>query len=190
MAADPVDRSALMGDLAEEFARLWRRSPDNARAWYWRQAAKSAPHLFLKRLRAPETQKLLIGIGAAVVAFFLLRYWDLWVARNAAREFAAATNAQNYFLPRMVYLIAQMAGFVLAGAMIAAVTFARETSFLANAAIRLAPIGAVLLAPTLFAMVSGADNYDLSFRLIWITLAIPSLISGAGAYWMLSNRSH
>jgi|GEM_PF-4375929 len=188
MASAP-DRAALIGDMEEEFARQSQQSPHEARAWYWRQTAISAPYLALKRLGSEETRRLGIALAATLGAFLMIHYWDIFIARGAARGFAAVTQAQTYFLARTVYLLVQMAGVAVAGGAIAALIFRDEDSFARNTLRRLVPAGVILFAPTFFAMVSPADNYDLSFRLMQLGLALPSLITGARiAMWFLGRH--
>jgi len=181
IATSAPDRAALIGDLSEEFGRLHRRSPQSAKAWYWRQTARSAPHLFLKRLRDAPFQKIGIAIAATLGAFLLISLWEVWIARNAAREFAALTQASNFTAARIVYLAVQMLGVALGGAMIAIATFDRRASFMKNLVTRLAPAAFVLFAPALIASFVLADTYPINFRLLWTALSVPSLAIGAAA---------
>ncbi len=188
MASAP-ERAALIGDMEEEFTQQSRRSPHGARAWYWRQTAISAPYLALKRLRSEETRRLGIALAAILGAFLMIHYWDILIARGTARGFAAVTQAQTYFLARTVYLLVQMAGVAVAGSVIAALTFREEDSFARNLLHRLVPSGVIILSPALFAMIFPADNYDLSFRLIQLGLALPALYIGARiAMWLRGRR--
>jgi hypothetical protein len=187
---DAADRAVLIGDLEEEFHLLSRHSPRKAQNWYWRQIMQSAPHLILKRLRSQNIQPLGLALAALLGSFLLIYYWDIWIARSAARTFAAATNASSYFYSRAVYLLVQMIGVAIGGGLIAFFTFRAETPFLKNIAYRLAPAGFIVFAPTILAMINPADNYPLSFRLLWLGLAIPSLIGGArGGVWLQSQRN-
>ncbi|NOX82883.1 MAG: hypothetical protein GXP06_07835 [Alphaproteobacteria bacterium] len=187
MASAP-ERAALIGDMEEEFAQQSQRSPHRARAWYWRQTAISAPYLALKRLRSEQTRRLGVALGATLGAFLLIHYWDIFIARGAARGFAVATGAQTFFLTRSVYLLVQMTGVSVAGGAIAALTFREQDSFARNTFRRLIPAGAIILSPTLFAMIAPADHYDLSFRLLQLALAVPALFIGARIAMWLRGR--
>ena len=178
MAAEPADRAVLIGDLEEEFARLRRRSPNAARAWYWRQTAGSAPHLAMKRLRSSEAQRIALTFIIAAAAFFLLRYWDVFIARNAARLFFELTSGESYTPSRVVYFVVQAAGFLIAGAAVAMLAFKKTDTLAKNFAFRLAPVGALLLAPILIAAVGGG-NYPTGLRVLQIALAAPALVLGA-----------
>ncbi len=187
---DAADKAVLIGDLEEEFRLLSRHSQRNAQSWYWHQIMRSAPHLILKRLRSLKMQQLGLALAALLSAFLLIYYWDIWVARSAARTFSAMTNASSYFFSRAVYLLVQMVGVAIGGGLIAIFTFRAEMPFFKNIACRLAPAGLIVFAPTFLAMINPADNYPLSFRLLWLSLAVPSLIGGArGGVWLQSRRS-
>ncbi len=187
---DAADEAVLMGDMEEEFRHISRHSPRHAQSWYWRQTMRSAPHLIIKRVRALKMRPLGVALAALLGSFLLIYYWDIWVARSAARTFAAITDASSYFFSRAVYLFVQMIGVAIGGGLIAIFTFQAEAPFLKNIAYRLAPAGLIVFAPTYMAMINPADNYPLSFRLLWLSLAIPSLIGGArGGIWLQSRHS-
>ncbi len=187
---DAADKAVLIGDLEEEYRLLSRHSPRDAQSWYWRQIMRSAPHLILKRLQSLKIQPLGLAFVALLGAFLLIYYWDIWIARSAARTFAAMTNASSYFYSRAIYLLVQMIGVAIGGGLIAFFTFSTAVPFISNIAYRLAPAGLIVFAPTLLAMINPADNYPLSFRLLWLSLAIPSLIGGArGGVWLQARHN-
>lgn len=188
-AVSAPDRAALIGDLHEEFSRLSRRSPNEARAWYWRQTAQSAPHLFWKRLRSPALRNIAVAAAATLGAFILIALWDGFIARNAARGFANLTQATDFTLARAIYLGVQMIGVAFGGAMIAYFTFDRSAGLIKNYLTRLTPAALVILAPTLIEFASPANTYPATYQLLWTALAIPSLVAGAaGAVWLFSKR--
>ncbi len=66
-------RDGILGDLAEEYAeRAESEGVSAARRWYYREAARAAPHLLLhwaRRLRAREIRRL---VNVIVAAYFLV----------------------------------------------------------------------------------------------------------------------
>ncbi len=188
IAAGASHKAVLIGDLQEEFYRLSRKSPRAARAWYWRQVSRSVPHLLLDRMRTDRMRKIGLAALAVLAAFSLISLWDIMIARNAARNFAALSDAPSYMLVRAVYLGAQMLGVAIAGGVIAGLTFRPQDSFMRNAIRRLAPAALVLFAPSIIAIFNPADHYTTSFRLLWIGLAAPTLTAGAGCVVWLRRR--
>ena len=188
-SAGDADKSALIGDLQEEFSQRSRKSPRAARAWYWRQASRSLPFLLLDRMRSENVRRIGVAILAILAAFIFITLWDIWVARNAARSFAGLAQSTPGGVIRAVYLAVQMFGIACAGGVIAALTFQREETFLRNSLYRLAPAGLILFAPWIVATLNPADTYPLGFRLTWLSLAAPALIAGArGFVWSQTKR--
>lgn len=188
MLCAPSERPALIGDLEEEYARLVAQSPARARTWYWRQTVLSAPRLIAARCRSAPAGRLAITLIAAGAAFFLLRYWDMFVARGAARGFFALFESGSYAPARAVYLAAYAGGFALAGAGIAFAAFDRRAGFTANLARRLLPAAVLLFAPAIIAQLTGSDHYDAGFRVLQIALAAGALVLGARCATALSSR--
>lgn len=188
LAAAPADRAALIGDLEEEFAAISGLSRHRARAWYWRQAALSAPHLLARRFASPQARRFAVTALAAVAAFALVRYWDVAVARKAARAFYATFQSPSYAPARMVYLAVQAAGFALAGGGVAGIAFARSERFLKNLQTRLAPAAVLLFAPALIGRLAASDAYPLGFRLAQTGLAAGAFIAGAWIAARLRRR--
>ncbi len=179
VSAGATDKAALIGDLEEEFGQRVRTSPRAARAWYWRQAYSSLPHLLLERMRTERMRRLGLAALAVLAGFIFISLWEIFVARNAARGFAGLSGTPSFLAVRIVYLAAQMFGVAAAGGAIAALIFQREETFLHNAVRRLAPAAIVMFLPWIIATLNPADTYPLSFRLVWLALAAPSLVGGA-----------
>lgn len=179
LLACAADKAALIGDLEEEFGQRVRASPRAARAWYWRQASLSLPHLLLERMRTERVRRLGLAALTVLAGFIFISLWEIFVARNAARGFAGLSETPSFVAVRIVYLAAQMVGVAAAGGAIAAAIFRRNEPFMHNAVRRLAPAAFVLFSPWIIATLNPADTYPLNFRLAWLALAAPSLIAGA-----------
>ena len=181
LSAAAADKAALIGDLEEEFSQRSRNSPRAARAWYWRQASLSLPHLLLERLRTDRVRQLGTAALAVLAGFVLISLWDMMVARNAARGLAGLSETPSYAMVRIAYLATQMFGVAAAGGVIAVLTFRGGEPFLRNASRRLAPAAFVLFLPWLIAIFDPANNYPLSFLIARLSFAAPSLVVGAWA---------
>ena len=189
LSASGAAKAALIGDLEEEFGQRFRISPSAARAWYWRQASMSLPHLLLERMRSERVRRLGIATLAVLGGFVFISLWDIMVARNAARGFASLSETPSYTAVRIVYFAAQMFSIAAAGAIIAFLTFRREEPLLRNALFRLTPAALLLFSPAILAVFDTADDYPTAYRLLWLALATPSLCVGAlGAFWMMIKR--
>jgi hypothetical protein len=68
--------SPIIGDLREEFSAVaFQRGPQFARRWYWRQAAKTIPHLWLAQLAMQPWRTfraLMAGLLALTLAYMPL----------------------------------------------------------------------------------------------------------------------
>lgn len=179
VSASAAHKAVLIGDLEEEFSQRVRKSPRAARAWYWRQAALSLPHLLLERMRTDRMRRLGLATLAVLAGFVFISLWEMFVARNAARGFAGLSETPSFFAVRTVYLAVQMFGVAAAGGAIAARIFSRDKSFTNNAAHRLAPAAMVLFSPWIITIFDPATTYPLSFQLLRLALAAPSLVAGA-----------
>lgn len=183
------DRAELLGDLQEEFANISLRSPAAARSWYWRQAALSAPYFLLKRFQSSHVKKITVALVAAVVTYLFIKYWDVFLARAAVRGLASNTDGWSVSVLRSFYLLVQMLGVAIGGGAIAALTFEKQRSFIKNALARLAPISLLIFAPKLYALIDPTSTYPTSYKLIWIMLAVPSLVLGALCMmWFLTRQ--
>lgn len=168
----------LLGDLAEEFSRLSRLDQGKASQWYWRQAVTSAPHNIAVRLSEHARSFFAVMIAVAL-SYAVIAIWDIFVSRNAAQQFHQWTNPASYEPARRVYAIVQWVGFGIAGALVAALTFSYEKSLRENFIYRLGPAVFILSAPSLFALLGGAEGYSVSARLISIGLSLPAFGLGA-----------
>lgn len=182
IAAASADRAALIGDLEEEFAQRQKRSGEKAQAWYWRQAALSTPHLIISRLRSPGVRQFILTAAAAIAAYMLVRIWDVFVARSAAQGFYRLFETESFGPTRIVYLLVQATGYLIAGAGIAWVAFDKRESLMKNFASRLFPTAAVLFAPALISQLAASDAYSPAFRLLQMSVA--ALAFGTGAFVM------
>jgi hypothetical protein len=64
--------SPLIGDLREEFAAVAsQRGLASARRWYWRQAAKTVPHLFLAQLGVQPWQTFTALVAGLVLLWLV-----------------------------------------------------------------------------------------------------------------------
>ena len=184
-----ADRAELIGDLQEEFAIISRQSPSAARSWYWRQAAFSSPYFLWKRFHSSNVRKIVFALLAAILSFFLIKYWDIYMARNAVRSVATQADGLSVITIRGVYLFVQMLGVGISGAVIAVLTFDKQSSFTKNSLTRLVPISLLIFAPKVYALIDPASTYPMSYKLIWIMLAVPALILGALCMmWFLARR--
>lgn len=179
VSAGAADKAVLIGDLEEEFSQRVRTSPRAARAWYWRQASLSLPHLLMERMRTARMRRLGLAALAVLAGFIFISLWEIFVARNAARGFAGLSETPSFVAVRIVYLTAQMFGVAAAGGVIAALIFHPKETFLHNTVRRLAPAALLLFSPWIIATLNPADTYPLIFRLVWLALAAPSLVAGA-----------
>ena len=184
VSAGAADKAALIGDLEEEFGQRFRKSPRAARAWYWRQTSLSLPHLLLERIRTDRMRRLGVVALAVLAGFIFMSLWEMFVARNAARGFAGLSETPSFLAVRFVYLAAQMIGVAAAGGAIAALIFSRDKPFINNAARRLAPAAMVLFSPWIITIFDPATTYPLSFQLLRLSLAAPSLVGGA---WLVAK---
>ena len=190
LLARPEERPVLLGDMREEFAEHLASSRAIARAWYWRQAVASFPHLMYLRLQSDTVRQLGLMLLAVPTAFLMITLWDIYVARVSARSFAAASQDLSLLAVRTVYFIVQLTGVALAGAMIAVLTFRKAVSLGHNLLYRIVPALMLILGPSLVRLLFADETYPTIYGMLRIGLTIPVLVLGASvAAWLFVYRS-
>lgn len=172
------ERDIILGDLEEEFIER-KAGSSEAAAWYWRQTLVSIPSFVLHRLRGRDGAQILFFLAAGFFGFVATTIWDAAIARRMAQSAGQMLSDMPIGALRLFYLFIQALGFALTGAIVA--------TFLQNKSITGAPsarktftvVLLILMAPTLWTLLSGQDAYPLSFRLIWLGLSIAAFFTGA-----------
>ena len=94
--AEPGYRDALLGDLAEEFTiRVEEQSAGIARRWYFREALRSAPHLFGSWLRRVGARDVLQLAGITVAALFAMRLFGIAIRLAIVLSFGVRPDSAS-----------------------------------------------------------------------------------------------
>lgn len=128
-------------------------------------------------------------MSVSLATFGLVRIWDIFLAQNLAGLVSDMGPDLSVLPARIAYFVVMMVGIAFAGGLVAKMTFCVEDNFRTNARRSLAPAALAIFAPYLSVMVfsDGPVGY---YPLIWVALAIPSLVGGARyAAWKISPHS-
>lgn len=178
-ATAPANRPALLGDLHEQFLHRTTTSPRAARAWYWKQAVRSLPHIAWSRLRSPKGKNIALLILTTVFAVIMTSIWDRHISRASVQYIAAQPNAPSLLVMRSLYFAVQSVGIGLAGSIIAGLTFDKNSSFVKNVFYRLGPTLLLFLTVSTISLSSREGGFPALYLAIRIGLAIPALLVGA-----------
>jgi hypothetical protein len=163
--ADGEEREHILGDLSEEyFERASQAGRAPARAWYWRQIAKSLPHLVAMSFRTAPALTIL-----AVVAGLAFR--KLAAPRIEPAMFALIDSTHVYehhfglyrFLASTGLDIAHLLVFLLAGVLVGVIARRRELA----PAIALGLIYAGMTLVALVFVIVKLHDYAHLLRLSW-----------------------
>jgi hypothetical protein len=177
-----TDGESIPGDLFEEFSHLAsEKGIAHARRWYWRQTAKSIPHLFAAGFRtAPWT------IIAVVTGAFLLRWFVSGLSRPAingaiddvlSRYLVYEDDPQAYiFWLTSSVLTVRLTVNALVGALVALVAKGQEMT----ATMTLGFVGMMLAIQAVLLTVAKTGDYGVMWTLPH-TFAFSIAIVVAGA---------
>lgn len=156
---------SIAGDLSEEFTQLASQSGRTfAGRWYWRQALKSLPHLFLSAFRKSPW----LSTGAVVAGFLLRR---LIAHLPGAATFALVDKFGIYehhfalykFLASTALDIEHVLTFLLVGCFVALLARGRE---MPPAIVLSLIFAAMALLASVYFVVKGGDAAYL-WRMSW-----------------------
>jgi hypothetical protein len=177
LGVDAPYRDAILGDLAEEFAiRVEEQSVDEARRWYRRQAARTAPHLLRQWARR------LSGFDVAQIIAFTFIY--LFV--NMLVRLGIQTGVVLWFgvRPDHVYVIGYAwHDLVIAGApevTLGYLAAAAGSVFVGYVLSRLeprAPLATAIVVGLGIGVVTGTGLASNSALPLWLRLSLPPLFA-------------
>jgi len=173
------DRAALIGDLLEEFSARSNHSADAARNWYWGQVIRSLPSLTKARLLAGPHIRIGSIIMISVLGFLLISFWDIYVARQSARAFAANSQSTPLIIVRAVYFVVQLTGVALAGGLTAIFAFRKGFSFARNCLYCIGPLALILAGLLIWTLLKSGGNYPSLYLMLKTALSIGALAAGA-----------
>lgn len=184
----PHVRSALLGDLAEEFAQRSNQSPKRARGWYWHQLIRSFPHLIISRARATDAlaRCLSLSIMTAVIVFLVA--WDLMISRPSAYWVAMQEQPPTLLIVRIIYFAVQTLGALLGGAVIALTLFNPQRPFWRNATLYLGPVIIALIVLSCLAALERGLVRSTSYLLLRNGLSLVALLSAAALTSTFTSR--
>ena len=179
LLAPARDRSALLGDLSEEFADRVDRSERGAERWYWLQVVQSVPHLVLCRVRSSSVQRLFLALASIILAVIFMWVWDMFVSRTLAQWVARSNTPPPLLVIRTLYFSVQILGAAICGAVITWRLFAIRNSFWTNVTIHLGPVILILIIMSLISAIDRGLVRSSAYLLMRNGLMIAALVSAA-----------
>lgn len=171
-------RETIIGDLEEEFHARAQTSLIAARRWYWRQAIFSAPHFAAVAMRSAAAQRLALMLVGLFGAYVFMHYWEVIIARGAARGFYSLTGG-DYGPARALFMLAVALGAGIAGAAFSRLAAAPHQSRAAFLLTRALPAAALLASPAIVQMLAPADNYPIGFTFAQTVFSVVAFIAGS-----------
>lgn len=187
-AALPDHAECMLGDLDEGFRLRAKQSVKTARRWYWRQTFRSLGHLLAHRARQVGARRFGVLALSSLLAFLVITYWDIVVARKSAQFIAAQSQGAPLEIVRMFYFAIFVLGAALAGALAAAISFRKNSSFKSNALVVIGPVCFVLTALLLVRLSQFGAAGLLPYLLFRTAIAIMALFAGAYLFQKISMR--
>ena len=175
-------RDAVLGDLTEEFAqRVQDDGLGSARAWYYHEAARTAPHLlgsWLRSIRGAGVRRLL---GVAVTALVLAAVTSAVISAmliGPARELG------------LVIHVAALSPTLLAAGLVNGAIVSTLAGYIAGWLDEESPLPSAVAAGVLWAAVIVATNSGSAPT--WYRLAAPVIVlafTGVGGMLRVTSRA-